>query len=812
MDKSSFGTWVKERRAALDLTQRDLAQAVGCSTITIQKIEAGARRPSRQIVERLAACLGIAEQDRPTFMQLGRAQRREPVTRQQVADEAIVLSATLPLPLTALIGRDSEVSALEALIRSNAARLVTIIGPAGVGKTRLSIAAASRLRDRFQGRVTFIALAALKDATQLRATIAGALGLRASDDAAALVMYLQAHPHLLVLDNFEQIVSAAPALAALLEACPLLYVLTTSRERLQLRGEQLFPLAPLALPDLNRLPQLSTLVTTPAVALFCAVARASQPDFELRTDDATTVAQLCVRLDGLPLAIELVAAQVALLSARTLAALDTARTLDLPGPRDLPDRQRTLRAAIDWSYTLLSEIEQQILLRLAIFEPGWHHEAAFALSLDLVDHDPHAFLAAIERLYHASFLQRLTDGERFALLETIRSYALTQLGTGDTLAQLRRKHAMYYLLLAEQAAPELKGAQQQRWKQLLQVAHENLLAALEWFFTANEPLEAARLATALWRYWWMQGELRAGQARMARALAAEAALPDSLRGQAWYGYAGLTAARGELAQAQDAYQHSRAAAERAADRWTVSASVHGLALVHMDSGRFETAAALFEESLRFSPESDRQGYAVTLTSLAGLRYHQGDFARSRALFEDGLRIQREVADQHGIALTLNNLSEIARRMGDHDTAQRYADESLALFRQLDVRRMLPYILNNVGALAVQRGCLVSASSVFYEALEILREIDERGELVTSLLGVSELLIARDEPERAAYILAAVDRCQTRGFVQLSTIAHADMQRLEVLCRAKRAAPDTPLFHNASLQDCIDVALRYLGAG
>jgi predicted ATPase len=313
-----------------------------------------------------------------------------------------------------------------------------------------------------------------------------------------------------------------------------LHVLVTSRERLHIRGEHLFPLVPLALPDLGQLPDLPILAETPAVALFCAVARASRPDFVLRAEESAAVARLCVRLDGLPLAIELVAAQLALFPAAMLADLDAARTLDLPGPRDLPDRQRTLRAAIEWSFKLLPEAEQQIVTRLALFAPGWHYDAAFALCNDLVADDQHQLLHALDRLYHASFLQRLASPERFTLLETIRAFVLDRARESGILETFRMRHALHYLALAERAAPELKGSQQQQWKAALDADRDNLLLALDRLLFSGHIAAAARLCIALWRYWWMQGEMRLGRTRIEAVLEHEPALSALLRGQAWY--------------------------------------------------------------------------------------------------------------------------------------------------------------------------------------------------------------------------------------------------------------------------------------
>jgi transcriptional regulator with XRE-family HTH domain len=359
---ASFGRWLRARRRALDLTQDQLARRVSCSIVTIRKLEADERRPSRQIAERLAKCLEIATEDRPAFLTLARAEPHldrsaAPTPVGQMIERASPLrpSSNLPTPLTRLIGRKQEVAAVRNALLQADTRLLTLIGPPGIGKTSLSIQVASELRDTCADGVSFVALAPIRDPVLVTTTIAQTLGVKETGEqalAVSLKLYLREKRMLVVLDNFEQVAAAAPLIVALLEACPGLKMLVTSRAALHVRGERLFPVPPLLLPDLARLPAVTALAHTPAVALFVERAQAVRPAFALTEQNAPAVSSLCTRLDGLPLAIELAAARVKVLPPEALLArLDHRLALLTEGPRDLPPRQQTLRGAIAWSYS-----------------------------------------------------------------------------------------------------------------------------------------------------------------------------------------------------------------------------------------------------------------------------------------------------------------------------------------------------------------------------------------------------------------------------------------------------------------------------
>jgi predicted ATPase/transcriptional regulator with XRE-family HTH domain len=538
-DAQSFGAWLKEQRQALDLSRDDLADQVGCATVTIAMIERGQRRPSRQVAERIAAAIGIPLDERPGFVQRarGRLPGAPPATSALLAGAPAVAAAApdqlgllptppldnLPTALTSFVGRDREVGQVGDLLAQADVRLLTLTGPPGIGKTRLSLAVAKARRHAFAHGVCFVPLAPLADPALVLPTVAQTLGLQEGTGqliAQILSAYLRDKQLLLVLDNFEQVLAAAPAIAALLTQVPHLKLLVTSRAPLHVYGEHEFPVPPLELPA--AVPSVTALQQVAAVSLWVQRAQAVRPDFTLTEANAAAVAAICQRLDGLPLAIELAAARSKLFSPPALLArLADAPLLELlaGGPRDHTDRQRTLRGAIAWSYDLLDAEEQRLFRRLAVFVGGGTLEAVEAVSNgagDLRIAVGEGLLLLVEH----SLLQAHAgvDGTpRFEMLVTIHGYAQERLVESGEADAIRRQHALYYLALAERAEPLLRGAEQQPWLDRLEREHDNLRAALGWALAQGEGELAQRLAGALWRFWAGRGYLTEGRAGMQRA-------------------------------------------------------------------------------------------------------------------------------------------------------------------------------------------------------------------------------------------------------------------------------------------------------
>ena len=487
----SFGAWLKERRQALGMTRDDLADQAGCAAVTIIKIERGQRRPSRQVAECIAAALRISPEEREAVVQWARgtldaalpsvpalsapAATQSPSEPRALPEAVPTRLDNLPASLNSFVGREREVERARDLLLRGDVRMLTLTGPPGIGKTRLSLTVASALRGEFEHGVWFVSLAPIQNPSLVLPTIAQVVGLKeasAQTIESMLHGYLYDKRLLLVLDNLEQLLEAAPLLSELLAAAPNVKALVTSRSPLHVYGEQEFPVPPLGLPDPVALPEHDVLAGYPAVALFTQRAQSAKPDFQLTPENAAAVARLCVRLDGLPLAIELAAARSKLFTPAAMLeklAVEAATTplLDLlaAGPRDRSDRQRTLRGALDWSYKLLDADEQRLFRRLSVFVGGRTLEAAEAVCNGGGDLGPgvqDAMLSLVEK----SLLQQQEGpgGEtRFWMLETIHSYASEHLDESGEAETVRRAHAEYYLALTEQGEPHLRGAEQIRW-------------------------------------------------------------------------------------------------------------------------------------------------------------------------------------------------------------------------------------------------------------------------------------------------------------------------------------------------------------
>jgi len=520
-DEELFGRWLRARRKALDLTQNDLAHHIGCSVVAIRKFEAGERRPSKQIAERLAVYLAIPPEEHAAFIRFarGRSTPNPPLGSEQSATPApwralSVHPTNLSVPLARLIGREQAVAAVRDYLLRDEIRLLTLLGAPGIGKSCLGLQAAASLVEQFRDGAFFVELGSTEDPDLVATTMAQTLGVVSAGNqppSAGLAQFLKNKQMLLLLDNFEHVVAAAPLLTDLLAACPGLKVLVTSRAALHVQNEWHYSVSPLALPDLARLPDVETLSHYSAVALFVQYARVVRPDFTLTSANAHAVAAICTRLDGLPLAIKLAAAHSRLLSPPDLLK----RLMDGPallqmladGPRDLPARQQSLRDAIDRSYNLLGPEEQKLCRRLAVFAGGFSLAAAEAVTS--ATHDLSAnIIRGVEALIDQSLLQsqKPEAGEpRFEMLVTIRESALERLKLSGELARIQRRHGGYYLRLAETAEPCLSGEEQTLWLNRLERDHDNLRAALRWALDRREMRIALRLCVALDRFWLLQG-------------------------------------------------------------------------------------------------------------------------------------------------------------------------------------------------------------------------------------------------------------------------------------------------------------------
>ncbi len=642
----------------------------------------------------------------------------------------------IPVQRTRFVGREKEVAAAKELMLRQDVRLVTVTGPGGIGKTRLAVEVASGLVDRFPGGAHFVSLSSVSDPGLMASAIVQTLGIREAGGQSPLEILkknlrdsLRA-PILLVLDNFEHLMQAAPAVAELLATAPNLKTLVTSRAALHVYGEHEFPVPPLALPDSKSMPSLQILSQCPAVALFVQRAAAAKPDFELNAENGRAVSEICARLDGLPLAIELAAARVKVLS---LSAMQTrlASRLQLltGGARDLPQRQQTLRATIDWSYDLLSAAEQKLFRRLSVFVGGCTLEGVEAvcdtkgdLDLDLLD--------GMASMVDKSLLQQVqqANGEsRFAMLETIREYAREKLEASGEEALTNRAHAAYYLVLAEEVVPEQSDGDGADWLERFTSEHDNFRAALEWLTESGEAEWGLRLGAALFRFWETREYLGEGSDTLGKLLKLKAAAaPTKARARALFAAGVLAGEQGDYPAANSLFSESLEIARHLGDQQGAAVSMNALAVNARDRGDLAMAHSLFEKSLTLWRElGDLKAIARALSNLANILKLQGEYEHARNLHAECLAIFQGLEDRTGVAWSLNSQGDVARDQGDSTAARALYQQGLKIFRELGDRWGIAGTLADLGTLArEERDCAV-AHPLYRESLKIFQELDHK---------------------------------------------------------------------------------------
>ncbi|HEX5992547.1 MAG TPA: tetratricopeptide repeat protein [Thermomicrobiales bacterium] len=656
----------------------------------------------------------------------------------------------VPRPTTPLIGRDREIAAARATFglpvsgddkpggEQQTARLLTLTGPGGAGKTRLSLHLAAELGAEFADGAAFVPLADVTNPTLVPVAIASALDLgdASGESPRDLVLeHLRDRHLLLVLDNFEQVMSAAPLVADLLSNCPRLQIAVTSRERLSVRGEQELPLPPLALPKFS--PRLTSgdmsaedasaaideIRRTEAVRLFVSRAQSVKPGFKITAANAATVAEICSRLDGLPLAIELAAARVRLLSPDTLLArLD--RRLDVleRGPRDLPARQQTMRDTIAWSYELLDPGEQRLFTRLSVFAGGATLEAAVAVAGDPESGSGMADLDLIESLADKSLVQLVGDDPRILMLQTIRDFGLERLAQSPERQEVERRHAEYFLALAEKSEALLAGREQTRWLDLLEREQANLRAAIDWLRHEGQIEEALRLGGALWRFWWLRGDIDDGRHQLESLLALSSSVEPTVRAKALNGTGVLAESQGDWGTATRLHEESLAISRQIGDAHGVAWSLNNLGVVAINQGDYTRAQALLEENLAVAEQAhDTASIATALNDLGLIAHSRHDYDQATALWARSLTLFRTLGDESHVARALNNLGTVAMELEDYGRAQELFSESLTLHRRVGDRQAIASTLNNLGEAASSLGDAETAMGLFRESHSLALE-------------------------------------------------------------------------------------------
>ena len=780
-----FGERLRRLRAAAELTQEELAERAGVSARSISDFERGVpHTPRRDTLGLLADALGLAGPERAAFLAAARRVRHPGSGAPDAAPPAptaVPDAGALPLPPTLLVGREADLATLAAWLRptrdtGSAARLVTLTGPAGVGKTRLALAAAAATAAAFADGARFVPLAAIRDARLVVGAIAQALGLHDEGQrplAETLTAALREREILLVLDNCEQVIAAAPAVAAALAGCPRLVVLATSRAPLRLRGEQEWAVRPLALPDPAVARDPAALLRSPAVALFLQRAREVRADFALDAENAATVADICARLDGLPLALELAAPWVRVLTPAALRERLARRLVALVGgARDLPARQQTLRAAIGWSEELLGEAERALFARLGVFAGGWNLAAAEAVCADVRNAEEEArnalaaadfsLLGGLGALVEQSLVRAETvaDGEaRYAMLETIREYAAERLAVSGEAPTIRARHAAHYLALAEEAEARLFGPNQAIWLARLEAEQDNLRTALAWMLETGAAEAGLRLAGALWPFWRTRGSLAEGQRWLEEALVRDADAPDDARAKALHAVGAITRERGDLARAAAWQAEALALGRRLGDARQIAMALMGQGGVALVRGEYATAEGHYREALAVARQAGRDWEAAgALHNLALTLRYRGAIAEAAARGEEGVALWRALGDRQAVGRGLLTLGEIAYKRGDLETARAHYEEALTALWELREQSGVTMALTYLALVARDRGEHKRAAARCREALPHAMASGHPAHVAECLEVAASIAQRLGQPAAAARLLGAASAC------------------------------------------------------
>ena len=742
----------------------------------------------------------------------------------------------LPVQLTRFIGREQESKAVQDLLKREDVRLLTLTGPGGTGKTRMALQVAAELSERFDDGVYIVNLAPIIDPTLVMPTIAQTLDVKETAGQSLLNLlreFLREKHLLLLLDNFEQVVGASVQVADLLIACPRLKVIVTSRAVLHVRGEQEFAVPPLAVPDPKHLPDLKTLSQYEAVTLFILRAQAVKPEFQVSTANAPALAEICARLDGLPLAIELAAARINVLPPQALLArLDQRLAVLKSGARDAPARQQTLRKTIEWSYQLLDVDEQRLFQRFAVFVGGCTLGAIEAVcAAPRSDAIARSVLDGVASLVEKNLLQQReqADGEpRYVMLETIHEYALEALdGVGEGEAT-RRAHAACYLQFAEEAFLGFNSPQQTAWFEHLEREHDNLRAALQWLLEHGETEQnremALRMAGAIADSWRMRGQGSEGQHFLELALAASEGIASSVRAKVLRDAGRMALYLNDYERAGVLCEESLVLCRELGDTTGLAHSLHLLAWAARERDNVNRASSLFEEALALRRElGDKEDIAWSLFQWGILICKQGEYARAKAFFEESLALFRELARPHAIGWSLYRLAEVcflsqsdpkavrtlleesfslfraigekngimdyfflsgrlALSQGDAPTARSLAEQGLAVSRDIGFGET--ELLSLLGEVADRLGDHATARALYEESLTVASRVGHKVEIASCLEGLARVVAAQGDPMWAVRLCGAAEALRVSIGAPLPSVARVDYERSLASARAQ----------------------------
>jgi predicted ATPase/DNA-binding XRE family transcriptional regulator len=730
----SFGTWLRQQRRALDLTQKALADKVGCAEITVRRMEADEYKPSSELALALFEKLGIPEPERTQWIRFARGLAEYP-NNQIASSPPREQKTNLPIPLTSFIGREKDVEHIQHRLAGN--RLVTLIGVGGIGKTRLSQQVANQLIDNYANGVWLVEFASLNDPMLVPQSVATVFGIQQRADQSALVEtlihFLHGKTILLILDNCEHLLDACAGLAEkLLTSCPNLKIVVTSREALGIVGEALYQVPSLTIPEVHSISTLEKL-NYESIRLFDERAQLVQMDFELTEENAFAITQICYRLDGIPLAIELAAVRIQTLSPVQIAEqLDQCFHILIGGSRTALPKHQTLQACIDWSWYLLDGSEQTVLRRLSVFAGGWTLEAVEAVC-EGEGVEAEQLLDLMTQLVNKSLIMvKKVQGQetRFRMLETIRQYARERLHEAWEGDQLRNRHLDFFLQWAERVEPKLRSPQQLEWLDQIETELDNLRAALEWNLTQTEGGEASlRLASSLLAFWYQRAHVSEGRAWLDRALTSSAASDDGVvRAKALH-------AAGYLARLQGDTLTGQALLEASIDLWRALGPADNTGLAQTLATLAESvrrlgdpaaARSLASEAIELCREQgERWVLAYSLSMLSWAIRDQDDYALARSVITESVALWRALGDLWGLELATQCLCDIATREGDYTVAQSHAAEYLAIARRLGNTEGVALALESLGIAAINLGDRGQAKTYFQESFEMFRELGNK---------------------------------------------------------------------------------------